>query len=1525
MKLKTQSSQKRKDISKFSNMSSSIDSISPECKASLLSAFPNYEKNILMTEQCSFQFQDTEYENGIFATTLHFIGLFKEQSKDQYNAAILFNILSLTNFILSQESQQDESLYLETSDFQINIYSGQILQISRVILRNYALSTLSLPKNQLITFYSYDSSLFPILQIPFSISQIFQFRYAALCAQHEKEYDHSIVQYFHSLMKSQDPIFNLKHIPNSFDRQQILPIFQSLTYIPTIFGISCRNIDTPSIITDISSLISKSAYIRSIKLLNCNSSSGLDIFSQAISSNDHLPLEELYLNDNEFEDLSPLINSFSFLKSKMTHLSLTDCGLDDSSLELLGNCLLNSQSLQNLKFLGIGGTEYKVSSVKNIIKYIQTNSNLVSLDLSGSKNFSSILKSIIGSSIKEINLSDCIFDDDSVIQLNYVCQSISSLNISGCDLNFYEVSDVISKVGKRQESLISIKLNGLNFSKERSFVILRGFLLTDLEKWKSIEMNDTQISSNELFAYQALFLKMTHLEHLSLNSNFKEEDSKNVASLFEIKSLKSINLANCQLSSSIIPSIVKSKVTKINLSNNGLNDQDALNLLSDPNLTSIKLNDNSFKNFDNIVQTANENPHLNEPPLKHGLSTIRRISPYSKDFASNISKFNIDHHAALNEDLKIPYPFTQKDHEEENLEIGNPSIYNLNKLNFVTIENNSSSSELKTVDMYPNVELSTNSNVNLKKKNKKENQSCNNSTDKSKQNNRYENNYNSEDQELSRNNDFNEYENQYDDDNQYDDYSQFNKENQYDDDSQYEKENQQDNDSQYDNESEIIQQPIKKKQKINDADDDNIQALLNSNAVELTSQKQINQQENATYDTSNSESVVQQNLHHNLPPQLEDELNTISDDNIYPKQLTNINNNNNKNTNEASEIDNSIVYSDNGESDEDANWFKNPKQNVANESHKRTDASHYPEEVVNSSSTMKSSASPSPKSQKSTKSSKSQKQQSKFNNQFDEDYSEEVDESYTNKISKNSVQEKKKQPNKEISKYDVDEYEEEDFINDIDKKRDNYMQNLRRALYSSENSDNEEGENKRETDNEKRSNSNPKFFDFQENDDDYDEIDVNLNQNINIKQPQNSKNNDIISQIEAEESENDNLDISEENQDLKQHLQDPLSKANKNRKSSSSVIDNEDDDDEQNEIDDENYYQNNKINKSKKNNQVENIRITPSKSQKVSKIPTPSSSIQRRFSNEKEAQNEINEANEDDEFAIDDDENNVSQKQPRKRRSRIPSPFELRQSSPSNKHRKSDIVTDNTTNFKSKIPGPRSPQRTTNTTIQLQPEKQQKQQQDDDDDEIETKQNQKIPRRVLFDDDETKSNENDEDNKLVDEDENTINNLSISSNEEPMVHKNSHSILDRHPSLSEEEEAFIRRMRLPRKMLHQSDESENYNDTDVFSVSSTSLSPQNSPPKAVNEAQSKKRKISDGKTKRSTYNENDNDNLIDFVEEKESFSIPKSPEPAPEESLSSAYEFVNLTSMLFSMPKKKSHNNQISPLILAFSPPFLED
>lgn len=472
---------------------------SPAEQASIIEVFPEYENTIQFFAFGKFSSQGKQYENGICAISMHYVGFFSQKSSGNVKKVAFFNILSLNKFILSHANKHLQ-LILETEATNATLLSGPVLNVARIIYRNYSFSTFPLPQDKKTIFHSYDLSLFPHIQFPLSISQIFQFRFAALSSQNELKYDHSVTQYLHSLMQSHNPIFNFNHLPNSFSSQQLFPLFQSLIHIP-IIGISCRNCNAPTIFSAIVPLIEKSQSIRIIKLTNCNARDGLSDFCHALEINKELPLEQLWIGENDFGDLSPLLQTISTLQTNLTHLSISGCRVTSPIFKQLCKLLLSSNSLSSLVHLGIGGVEFNEDSIIDFREYLKLNRNLVSLDISGSSHFSSLLAALsnasssFSSSVRALNVSGCDFDDSSFAQLNKVTPFITELDISSTNLNYYEISDVISLLGKSCQSFswLTIKLNRLNLEKEKSLLIIRGFLSNDLKKWRRIELDDTHI------------------------------------------------------------------------------------------------------------------------------------------------------------------------------------------------------------------------------------------------------------------------------------------------------------------------------------------------------------------------------------------------------------------------------------------------------------------------------------------------------------------------------------------------------------------------------------------------------------------------------------------------------------------------------------------------------------------------------------------------------------------------------------------------------------------------------------------------------------------------------------------------------------------------------------------------------------------------------------------------------------------------------------------------------------------------
>ena len=738
-------------------------SLTAKEKLSISNRFPDYDRNIQYFAFGEIFLQEQHFESGIFAISNHYIGFFSQKKiQGKIKKIAFFNILSVLKVSISTSSMH-QKIIIDTETNSITFFNGPALTVGRLIFRNYSFATFPISQDKKITFFVSDLVDLPQIQFPLSVSQIFQFRFAALCSQNELEYDHNVVKYFHTLIQSHNPVFNLKHLPKTLADQNLSPILMALTHIPAINGISCCNTNLPSLLYSLAPLIQESCYIRKIKIKNCNTKDGLLELSKAIENNDKLPLEQIFIDQNELEDLSPFIHSISMLNTNsnrllnLTHFSISGCGLSKETSEYLCSCLNKFESFQSLYHLGVGGLICTEVSSKDFLSYLKKNKNLKSLDLSRSSSFSAFLASVQASSIKTLDLSECDFDDLSVEQLNVVAPYLESLDISETNLSYYEISDVISFLGKstkkflknESKSFLTIKLNGLNFEKERSLLIIRGFLMNDLNKWKQIEMDETRISSDEIIAFQALFLRMEKLEFLSLSSNFNESNAQAVSMLTELPSLKTLRLANTKLSSifqQILSYLSNSNITAVDFSGTDLSDDQIMAFLSITNLKKVKINGINFLDANAINDSASEIPHLTRLPFNGALVTLKsdnmnddKISQassnefnntnepnmnklsyeqnlqyfknkngYSKSRLIDIMNFelrksNVTQHSCVCEDMNMPYPFISQFYDNLGVEICDPNVYNTFHANLLAIEKGEQPHKIKNVLNYPSI------------------------------------------------------------------------------------------------------------------------------------------------------------------------------------------------------------------------------------------------------------------------------------------------------------------------------------------------------------------------------------------------------------------------------------------------------------------------------------------------------------------------------------------------------------------------------------------------------------------------------------------------------------------------------------------------------------------------------------------------------------------------------------------------------------------------------------------------------
>ena len=657
-----------------------LSDLTPNERTSVLSAFPQFEDEVQFIFRGKCKYQNQLQENGLVAVSSHYVGIFGQRSSGYaFTKTGFFHILTIKLI----EVSESKSLSIETTSGRRLIVEGDTIELSRIIYRNYSFATLLL--NQSVKVKISSKRDLPELKIPLSLSQRFQFTFAALCTQLEQQYDHSIVQYIHSLVTTSNAVVELSRIPAAYHA----PLLMSLTNMPGILGISATDIDCPNVMKEVVGFVEKANNLMYLKIDNCNCVQGLAELGRVIQEkSESIQLETLDIANNEFEDLSVFLESLKFLKSKVKTLSVSCTGFRGDDTDVFLEALTSNSAFKSLTRLGIGGIPFSQQQLVRLTKYLKSNKQIRALDVSGSSNFAGVLQAIRGTSVTELWVTRCDFDDAVVAKLLEVAPNLTFLDLSGSNLKGAEICDVLSLLGRNQLSAkVSVRMNELDFSGVNILPIIRGFLLSDLGKWQSIEMCDTQIKDVELDTLQALFLRMPNLSMLSLDSNFGENDVESVSRLLELPELRYLSLASCKLRA-LCPSLSKAKhLTHLNLADNGLTDDDATQILSN-SYEILCLADNDIRDCISIEDLAHSHSSLKcDPLLKASMEPVNDHADLDEMMAQILNSEIRFSHSCVCEDLSFPLPCLCSV-DVSTVAVGDADSYQLTHLNAVAVEVN---------------------------------------------------------------------------------------------------------------------------------------------------------------------------------------------------------------------------------------------------------------------------------------------------------------------------------------------------------------------------------------------------------------------------------------------------------------------------------------------------------------------------------------------------------------------------------------------------------------------------------------------------------------------------------------------------------------------------------------------------------------------------------------------------------------------------------------------------------------------
>lgn len=385
---------------------------------------------------------------------------------------------------------------------------------------------------------THDSNLFPKFNGFLSPAQEFQFTYYALCTLENYAYDHDIVKYFHYQIVNYNGIFNVGRLPQFYldksrQSKELMPVFRALIYSPYIFGIVADHISRPDIFEASSLQLMLSRSVRFLHFSYCEATKGLKSLAEVLGDNPQCPIEYLDISGNELTDFKGFFKkAFCARTTPIYYLNLNHCNVSSEILIQLFNCMFEDQTLESLKYLHIAGSEYNEEARLSFETYLTNKQSLVclkSIDL-GDINLKENDLTPTFEMLTTAAPLQCLYlyntqlsqdEYDALQTLLKKRPTITTLDISGTGLDSSKVSAIVNTLGLREgHDLITLKINNLNLHGGALLAIMKGFLNSDLTRWKEIYLDSNKMIVSDLQLIVSVFHHMPNLVELSLNDNF---------------------------------------------------------------------------------------------------------------------------------------------------------------------------------------------------------------------------------------------------------------------------------------------------------------------------------------------------------------------------------------------------------------------------------------------------------------------------------------------------------------------------------------------------------------------------------------------------------------------------------------------------------------------------------------------------------------------------------------------------------------------------------------------------------------------------------------------------------------------------------------------------------------------------------------------------------------------------------------------------------------------------------------------
>ena len=569
--------------------------ISAEEMRSIKAVFPDSQIPILCAFRSDVRYMKQTHPGGACALSNHFIALFEQdQPGSEFRCFAMVHISQVVLIMYSTE----KFVFVQTKDSKIILTAPDSLKLAQRLYVNCIFSYGLVNPEKRVQVRADDMRLFPEIdfekwKIPVSYSQKFQFAYYANCTGNNVPYNHEVVRYVHTMMRSANSILDISQLPLDFASEQesndLLALFSSLEFLEFTCGICCRDISRPDIFRSLAPLVANDNYVKIVHLENCNASENLEELADAVKFNPGLQIAYWNVSKNKLtECFGSFLKILTYSKGPLLYLNVSNCGIKPEDFAELFLVLARNVNMANIKHLYVGGIN--MTRIDTFERFIAKAEGIETFDISNAGPIAVDLIRVLVEKkypLKHLSVRKSKLTEKAIQQLLIFIKestTLVSLDMSYIGLTAEGIGGLVNAISLNEKlTNFELKLDGTGVTGAGLFPIFRAFLRSDLGKWRSLSFNHNKMTEDDLRNLTPLLIRMPNLECLSLSGNFDSEMpnvGRYLPDLMKIPSLNSLTITGGkstklrgQLNNLLKVIIREDKLKYLDVSKNGSGDQ----------------------------------------------------------------------------------------------------------------------------------------------------------------------------------------------------------------------------------------------------------------------------------------------------------------------------------------------------------------------------------------------------------------------------------------------------------------------------------------------------------------------------------------------------------------------------------------------------------------------------------------------------------------------------------------------------------------------------------------------------------------------------------------------------------------------------------------------------------------------------------------------------------------------------------------------------------------------------------------